>query len=81
MIHPCHAAGCTREVPPRLFMCRPHWYMAPKPLRDEIWRHYRPGQEIDKQPSGAYLDVARRAIAAVAEQEARAWDDAQQTLF
>lgn len=81
MSHTCHADGCSREVPPRLFMCRPHWYLVPKPLRDEIWRHYRPGQEIDKQPSAAYLAVAKRAIAAVAAKEANAAGETQRALF
>ena len=81
MSHHCHAAGCRREVPPRLFMCRPHWYMVPKDLRDEIWRHHRPGQETDKQPSAEYLATARRAIAAVAAKEANAAGETQRALF
>ena len=60
--HTCHAHGCDTEVPPRLFMCRRHWYRLPKPYRDAIWAAYRPGQENDKRPSRAYLAAARAAI-------------------
>jgi len=56
--HTCHWPGCTRAVPPKLWGCKPHWYALPKPLRDRIWATYRPGQEIDKRPSGDYLAAA-----------------------
>jgi hypothetical protein len=38
--------------------CKRHWFTLPKPLRDRIWATYRPGQEITKTPSLAYLDAA-----------------------
>lgn len=41
--------------------CRPHWYTLPVALRDRIWSAYRPGQEIDKNPSKRYIAVAREA--------------------
>jgi len=52
-------------------MCKPHWYMVPKPLRKEVWRTYRKGQEVTKDPSREYLAAAKAAIAAVAEKEGR----------
>lgn len=70
--HTCHAQGCETEVPPAMFMCRRHWFMVPKAMRDEIWRTYRRGQEITKTPSLEYLDAARSAIQAVAVKEGRA---------
>jgi len=69
--HTCHARNCTRAVPPKMFMCLKHWRMVPKPLQQAIWATYRPGQEQDKNPSEAYLHVARQAIDAVASWEAR----------
>jgi hypothetical protein len=69
MPHTCHATGCQVPVPPKMLMCRKHWYMVPSPLRREVWRLYRPGQEIDKRPSPEYLDVMQAAIDAVAEKE------------
>ena len=70
MKHTCHAKGCNVEVAPKLLMCIRHWRMVPKTLQAAIWRHYRPGQEIDKQPSEAYLVTQRAAVAAVAAKEA-----------
>jgi hypothetical protein len=64
-VHHCHAHGCKLEVPPKLFMCATHWYFLRKPLRDAIWREYRPGQENDKRASLRYLIVQQRAIAEV----------------
>lgn len=58
MKHTCHHPGCTVEVPPRLWGCKKHWFRLPKRLRAAIWRTYRPGQEIDKNPSPEYLAVA-----------------------
>lgn len=66
MSHKCHARGCQREIPPRLLMCLTHWRQVPKPLQAAVWRHYRKGQEITKDPSAAYLEAQRAAIDAVA---------------
>lgn len=67
--HTCHARGCTVVVPPRMLMCRSHWRMVPRPLQQDVWAHYRPGQEVDKQPTSAYLDAADAAIKAVFQKE------------
>jgi hypothetical protein len=72
MSHRCHALGCNKEIPPKLLMCLRHWRMVPERLQAEIWRTYRPGQEIDKMPSEAYMEAQRAAISAVAEREAAA---------
>jgi len=50
-------------------MCRKHWFMVPKPLRNEVWKHYRDGQCDDKNPSAAWHKAADAAIAAVAKHE------------
>jgi hypothetical protein len=69
--HQCHAVGCTDHVPPRLHMCVRHWRMVPLLVQKLIWKHYRPGQEIDKKPSVAYLAVAFTSISCVALQEGK----------
>jgi len=69
MKHTCHAIGCRIEIPPKLFMCPEHWYKIPQDLRDQVWHHYKPGQEIKKNPSSSYLSVAKAAIVAVREIE------------
>lgn len=61
--HTCHAHGCTRRVPPSMWGCRAHWFSLPKPIRDAVWREYRPGQESDKRPSFRYMAVQRLAVA------------------
>ena len=67
--HTCHARGCKAAVPPRMLMCRRHWYMVPRELRARVWATYRPGQEISKTPSAAYLAAALEAVNAVARIE------------
>jgi len=69
-MHCCHARGCAVEVPPRKLFCLKHWRMTPRALQAAVWEHYRPGQEIDKQPSEAYLAAMNAAIEAVAAREA-----------
>lgn len=71
MSHTCHAAACEAPVPPAMFMCRRHWRSLPKPLRDAIWQHYRPGQERDKVITAAYSRAAQEAIKHVAAVERR----------
>jgi hypothetical protein len=58
--HTCHWPGCERIVPPAMWGCNFHWFRLPKFLRDDIWRTYRPGQEISKTPSREYVETARR---------------------
>ena len=69
MSHKCHADGCSKEIPPKLLMCLPHWRMVPRNIQNQIWQHYRPGQELDKRPSKAYLIVMNAAIEAVRNKE------------
>lgn len=64
--HYCHAHGCIIEVAPKMFMCRKHWYMVPRKLRDAIWAEYKTGQERTKTPTLRYLAVQQRAIGEVA---------------
>lgn len=61
MAHHCHWPGCRREVPPKLWGCKPHWMRLPQEIRDRIWATYRPGQEITKTPSREYVAAAQAA--------------------
>jgi hypothetical protein len=69
--HTCHAKGCAVAVAPKFLMCPRHWRLVPRNLQSQVWHHYRPGQEIDKQPSAEYLAVRDAAIDAVAQKEHR----------
>lgn len=71
MSHVCHAVGCNTPVAAILFMCTKHWYKLPKVYQKVIWHYYRPGQEIDKEPTLDYIAVAFAGIACVALQEGR----------
>lgn len=59
--HHCHAIGCTAKTHPRLFMCPRHWRMLTREHQQAIWREYRAGQEIRKDPTMAYIQVAKAA--------------------
>lgn len=67
--HLCHAIDCPTAISPRLLMCLPHWRKVPRDLQQAVWAAYEPGQERRKDPSEAYLEAARAAVNAVAEQE------------
>lgn len=45
--------------------------MVPKAVQDLIWAHYRPGQEIDKDPTIDYICVAFVSISCVAFMEGK----------
>lgn len=72
MSHVCHAEGCARPVAPRFLMCRYHWGQVPRDLQTEVYRLYRPGQEIDKRPTIEYLDAMEMAINYVRRREGKA---------
>lgn len=69
MSHTCHAEGCSKRVPPKMFACRAHWFALPLKVRNAIWREYRAGQEVDKKPSVSYLAVQQYAVGLLAERE------------
>ena len=81
MAHTCHATGCSTPVPAVMFMCKPHWFRVPKPLRDRIWKTYREGQCDDMNPSDAYCEAAKAAVIAVAQKEDREPDTTLYDLF
>lgn len=68
MIHTCHWPDCGKPVPPAMWGCKPHWFALPQRLRNRVWATYKPGQEITKTPSAAYLAVAREVQDWIAEQ-------------
>jgi hypothetical protein len=67
--HKCHAFNCPKETPPSLFMCKRHWFTLPANLRNAILANYRRGQELDKQPTVAYMCAAYRARIWLAKKE------------
>lgn len=71
MAHTCHAAGCEARVPPEMFMCKRHWFMLPKRIRDRIWAAYRPGQCDDWEISHVYAETAKEAVTWLGQYEGR----------
>ena len=74
MAHTCHATDCNVNVPPKMFMCRRHWFSLPSRMRARIWATYRQGQCDDWQISNAYAEAARDAVRFVAAKEGREAD-------
>ena len=64
--HYCHWPGCTKKVPPAMWGCKSHWFKLPASLRAKVWATYRPGQEVTKDPSDKYLEVANEVQAWIA---------------
>lgn len=62
MSHHCHATNCNTNVPPEMFMCKRHWFMLPKSMRDAIWRTYCLGQCDDWNISNEYANAVREAV-------------------
>lgn len=65
--HHCHYPGCDKAVSPAMWGCKKHWFKLPMHLRNLIWRTYRPGQEISKNPSTEYIDAAKQVQAWIKE--------------
>ena len=59
MKHKCHWPGCDKDVPPAMWGCTSHWFKLPFALRKKVWTTYRPGQEVDKNPSKEYIAVVK----------------------
>lgn len=69
MNHTCHAMGCGKPVPPRMFMCRQHWFSLSATMRNLVWSVYVPGQELRRDPSAEYLEVTNLIIQWLAHKE------------
>ena len=62
MSHQCPADGCAQAVTPSVLMCRPHWYLVPKPLRNAVWAAWAEGAGAGTL---AHYEAIRAATAAV----------------
>jgi len=58
--HKCAVEACTRRVPSEMLMCRRHWFMVPKDLRDRVWAGYRRGTDAEYDVAvAAAVDAVR----------------------
>ena len=53
----CPIPGCGNQIDPSRLMCRAHWYVVPKLMRDRVWATWRSGQ-------GAYSTEHQDAVLA-----------------
>lgn len=61
-INSCSIPGCGNQIDPSRLMCRAHWYVVPKTMRDRVWATWRSGQGAF---SAEHQDAVRVAVAAV----------------
>jgi hypothetical protein len=55
----CPVPGCGRQIDPSRLMCRGHWYLVPRQLRDRVWATWRSGQGT---LSAEHQEAVRMAI-------------------
>lgn len=60
--HKCHHPTCEKHIARPMFACAHHWFALPARLRSALMKVYRPGQEVDKQPSREYMDAAQACL-------------------
>jgi hypothetical protein len=56
--HHCHWPGCDKYCHPKEWGCARHWLLVPLKYKHALIKNYRPGQEVDKNPSDKYIDAA-----------------------
>jgi hypothetical protein len=57
----CPIPYCGELIDPSRLMCRTHWHLIPKQLRDRVWATWRSGEEA---LSSEHLEAVRLAITA-----------------
>lgn len=67
--HVCQARKCAAIIPRKLLMCLRHWNLVPHEMQQQIYFHYRPGQEEDLKLSPGYRQAYQDAVEAVEQIE------------
>lgn len=66
----CRIEGCENQHQRSMFCCQTHWYLLPKPMRDEIWRTVsNPGVMTNE-----FLQAAENAEAFLEDREPKTVD-------
>jgi len=60
----CPVPGCDRTKPSTHLMCKGHWAMVPKDLRDEVWSAWKLRQKHADR-FGPHVRAKAAALAAV----------------
>jgi hypothetical protein len=57
----CPVTGCGEQIARSRLMCRRHWYLVPRQLRDRVWATWRSGDGVR---SAEHQEAVLMAIAA-----------------
>lgn len=63
--HLCAVPQCARHVHRSRLMCRKHWYVVPKAIRDQVWATWRSGQGAFSTEHKAAVVLAVAAVLAI----------------
>jgi hypothetical protein len=61
-VSPCQIPQCDERIDLSRLMCRKHWYLVPKLMRDHVWATWRSGQAAF---SREHQDAVQAAVVAV----------------
>ena len=60
--HQCPVAHCPAEVTADRLMCRFHWYLCPRVLRDAVWATWCSGEGTGTEGHRLACSAAVRAV-------------------
>lgn len=66
----CPIEGCPNGRADKQLMCKRHWYMVPKELRDKVWLTARRMWRNEALGTQEWSEASNEAIAAVEMKEA-----------
>ncbi len=66
MYHNCAIPDCGARIPTSMLMCRRHWFMVPRPLRDRVNDAWSIAPDMRALESPEYMAARQEAIDAVA---------------
>lgn len=64
----CPIPRCGEGIDPSRLMCKKHWYMVPKQMRDHVWATWRSGHAAYTTEHRDAVDAAVAAVLAVTGQ-------------
>lgn len=65
----CPVEDCPSDARDGQLLCRRHWFLVPRDLRDDVWRTYK--GLLAGEGSGPYREARDAAIAAAEQADAQ----------